>query len=569
MDPFELPETLPSDPDGLSELRDQAGAWFEHLRSLAEGNGEGFGDDELSALRQVVDDIAALDGAINDYAEAEEARSTEAADLIGRVVPAPEDPAEDPTDPAENPGDPTAEEAPALEPDDILEPVTAGAPARNGATRPTRFTRPGGGRAPARQLIPDDELGWQMDPGAFGYRPGVRSFQDIAEAIDSIRPNSRARTNRPAPQGMGSFVAQSIARLSRRLDIVDTPRELTAAIIAATDESTLPGGSLTAAGGWCAPSEQLYDFCAVPQATDLLSLPEITIRRGGVRWPVEPDLSEIFENFEWFFTETQLEAEDEDGNPTAVKTCVSVPCPDEFEELRLAAVGYCVEVGILQEQGWPELIAWFMQSLMQEHFRALSRRTINDIVLASGAPVAVGDANVIGTTSAILNSIEFAAVNIRLSKGLGRSATIEGIAPSWLHSIIRSDLAMERGVDTKAVTDAQITAWFTARNISLQFVGDWQTRETGFPGNLTTGWWPATVDIVLYPAGTWFRALSNVVEFGAMYPRELLQVNRYTKFFTEDAIAVGKRCNNSIVVRVPVCVSGAYGGPVTIACETP
>ena len=35
-------------------------------------------------------------------------------------------------------------------------------------------------------------------------------------------------------------------------------------------------GNLSAAGGWCAPSELNYGF---------LTLPEIQVKRGGVKWP--------------------------------------------------------------------------------------------------------------------------------------------------------------------------------------------------------------------------------------------------------------------------------------------
>jgi hypothetical protein len=119
------------------------------------------------------------------------------------------------------------------------------------------------------------------------------------------------------------------------------------------------------------------------------------------------------------------------------------------------------------------------------------------------------------------------------------------------------------------VTDAEINSWLSARGIALQFVGDWQTREVGQPGNLSTVAWPGSVDVILYPAGTWFRAMSNVIELGVMYPKEQLQVNRFTRMFTEDAIAVGKRCNKSIIVRVPTCVSGAIGARKEITCATP
>lgn len=273
--------------------------------------------------------------------------------------------------------------------------------------------------------------------------------------------------------------------------------------------------------------------------------------------------------FQFFFTEPQLEAVDGQGNPTAIKHCVEVPCPDQFTELRLNAVGWCAEVGILQEQGWPELVEWFMKTLTVHHFRAISKRTVTDIVAGSGAAKIIPAASQIAAGSSVLNSLALMALNLRLEKGISRTAIIEGIAPNWLHEVIRADLANQAGMLTKAVTDAQIDAWFSARNIRLQFVSDWQAYGTGQPGNLATVEYPDTVDVVLYPAGTWFRAMSNVIELGNLYPKEQLQVNRYTKFFTEDAIAVGKRCNKSILVRIPICASGAIGAQQYINCNTP
>jgi hypothetical protein len=125
--------------------------------------------------------------------------------------------------------------------------------------------------------------------------------------------------------------------------------------------------------------------------------------------------------------------------------------------------------------------------------------------------------------------------------------------------VLRADLAYRDGKDALNTTDAEVNAWLTARNIALQYVGDWQTRDHGYPGALDTLAWPASVDVVLYPAGTWFRSMSPVIELGVFYPKEQLQVNRYTRFFTEDAIAVGRRCNVSVVSRIPLAVTGAIG----------
>ena len=532
---FTLPDELPATSSELSELRTAAQRSINVIQARHEA-GEKLSRDDAEELRKLVDAVEVIDTALST-AEVEEAEHADSvAKLLDRAAAATATP------------EPVEDEA-AAEVVAAAEPVTFA-------------DKLGGVDAPKGETGP----GWEMVPGAPGYKSGRVGFTELSLAIDSVRPGSRG-ARRPTG-AKGDFATQVLARLTRDVPLVEDSHALVAAIEAATDERKLPGGSLTAAGGWCAPSEQLYDFCDVPNATDLVSLPEITINRGGIRWPVEPDLSSIYENFQFFFTEPELEATDSgDGTPTAFKNCVEIPCPEDFEEIRLNAVGYCVEAGILQTQGWPELIAWFMQSLTQEHLRAISRRTILDVVAGSGVAKIIPPTSVLGSAASVLNSLALQATNLRLQKGLTRTATIEGIAPSWFFEVLRADLALRDGLDVLAVSDGQIGSWLSARNIALQFVGDWQTRDTNLPGDLGTVVWPDTVDVVLYPAGTWFRSMSNVIELGVMYPKEQLQVNRYTRFFTEDAYAVGKRCNHSILVTVPLCVSGAVGARQSVECN--
>lgn len=551
---FTLPNELPATVAELDELRTQAQRSINVIQARHEA-GEELSREDVDNLRSLLDAVDTISAAAAAAAEEEENHRASVAELLSRATATTQ--TEEPEAETVEVVEPEAVEAEVVETVVVeeAEPVAA-------AAAPVSFSVGGAIDAPAADQGP----GWEMVPGAPGYQPGRVGFRELAFAVDSVRPGSRG--SRKPTGARGAYATQTLARLQRDVPLVEDSHALVAAITEATDERKLPGGSLVAAGGWCAPSEQLYDFCDVPDATDLLSLPEITINRGGIRWPVEPDLSEIFENFQFFFTEPELEAVDSgDGTPTAFKACVEIPCPDTFEEIRLNAVGYCVEAGILQTQGWPELIEWFMRSLAQEHLRAISRRTVLDMVTGSGAAKVIPPTSVLGSAASVLNSLALMATNLRLQKGLARTATIEGVAPSWFHEVLRADLALREGLDVLAVSDAQISGWLAARNIALQFVGDWQTRDTDLPGDLATVVWPDTVDILLYPAGTWFRSMSNVIELGVMYPKEQLQVNRYTRFFTEDAIAVGKRCNNSILVTVPLCVSGAVGARQYVECN--
>ncbi|QNL30138.1 major capsid hexamer protein [Gordonia phage Mariokart] len=543
MDPFELPEELPGSAEALNDLAASAQSEINVIRARHEA-GEELSDEDVTRLRYLVESLGTINEARESVSAAAEQRQADAAELLNSVR-------EDASD-ADGDADETAET-------ETAETEERQSVAADG--RPVNFSGVQTGEAETPDDADQREPGWEMLPDAPNYRAGRVGFAELAQAIDSVRPGSR-RARTAAAKPSGNYFAQGLARLKRDVPLIEDSHALVAEIERVTSQvrgEKVTAQSLTAAGGWCAPSEQLYDFCDVPDAVDLVSLPELTINRGGVRWPVEPDLTDIFESFEFFFTEPELEAVDVDGVPTAVKECVEIPCPDEFEEIRLNAVGYCVEAGILQTQGWPELIEWFMRSLAAEHLRAISRRTINDMVTGSGAPLVIPPTSIIGAAASVLNSLSLMAVNLRLDKGLARTATIEGVAPSWFHEVLRADLAMRDGRDVLSVSDAEITGWLTARHIALQFVGDWQTRSAGLPGNLATVTWPNTVNVLLYPAGTWFRSMSNVIEMGVMYPKEQLQLNRYTRFFTEDAIAVGKRCNQSINVTIPLQVSGAIG----------
>lgn len=566
MEPFELPAELPAGIEDLAALRAAAQEAFTRLRGLADAGN--LTDAQLDELRSVVAAQKTLDAAL---AAATEAAATRQAEIDGLFAEG-ETEVEETEDEVEElvTGDEITDE-------EIIEVIDAETVTASGKslTPAPKFSPAANGRKGKGAVIPrgtssGSEVGFRMKESMVNQVKGLVGFKEIAESLAAVKKGHRPVGNISTAGGWNSLPLFALER--GQMPVVKDSQELVAAIQAATalDKLVAPTfdpktGALTAAGGWCAPSEQLYDFCAVPLATDLLVMPEVNIsNRGGIRWPNEPDLSQIFEDFEFFFTEPELEA-----IPAPIKQCIEIPCPDEFTEIRLNAVGYCIEAGILQTQAWPELIQWFMESITQEHFRALSRRSILDMVSGS-TPISVNTASLgVSATSSVLNTLELMAINLRLNKGYARGYPIEVVAPNWLHAIIRADLALQEGIDTKSVSDAQIDSWFSARGIRPQFVADWQTREAGMPGNLATLAWPGSVSVLMYPAGTWFRNLTPVIEFGVQYPRELLQVNKYSRFFTEDAYAVGKRCDESLVVSMPTCVNGGYGGPITVTCNTP
>lgn len=425
----------------------------------------------------------------------------------------------------------------------------------------------------------DSESGrkWGLLPSAplFDEHEGKGvSLRDVAMSISKIDLASGHGVRQTGT--VNGFAKQAIASIARPQVTMEVTSEQQVYEYIQDLGKEIPGrgkataDALVAAGGWCAPSQQLYDFCDVPPASGLISLPDFPfdMSRGGVRVPVNPDISSLLDAM-WHFTETELEATNGQGDPTAVKQLIELPCPDEFLEWRLEAIGWAAKAGILQRSAWPEAIENSLKQLQVAHQHRVSQLTIGKMVAQSGAVKVVPTDAVLGATSSVLNGLERNAVNLRIDKGLALDATIEGVAPSWFRSVLRADLALRQGKEFLAVTNAEIDEWLAVRDIYLQYVVDWQKGADGQPGDLDSQNWPGFADVILYPAGTFFRQLQNIITIGVQYPLELLQLNQYTHIFTEDSFQVGKRCNESINVRVPLCVNGAVGARERIECSGP
>src|SRR5512138_64270 len=136
----------------------------------------------------------------------------------------------------------------------------------------------------------------------------------------------------------------------------------------AANERRLPGGSLvesarrqveagkslTAAVGWCAPSEVLYDLCELETVDGILDLPEVQAARGGFQIPSGggPDFSVIWDGIGNEGDVALTEYDIENGTE---KVCLEVPCP-EFEDVRLGVAYACLTGSLLQRRGYPDVI---------------------------------------------------------------------------------------------------------------------------------------------------------------------------------------------------------------------
>lgn len=335
---------------------------------------------------------------------------------------------------------------------------------------------------------------------------------------------------------------------------------------------------MVAAVAWCAPSETLYSTCFQGVIDGIIDVPEVQARRGGIRHNQGIDFTGVFGGGVGFFnlTEAQVIA-------GVAKTCIEIPCP-EFVDDRLGVTGLCITGNILQNRGYPEFVADWMRAAMVASAHQINSLQIAAMVAGSVAvdlsasPLFVSDGSV---ASQVMSAIELAVVDIKYRLRLSRSATLEVILPWWLLAQFRADFSRRNGgdyMDNMNLTDAQIVSWFSTRGARAQWVYDWQDAfaptdvigdVANAPGSaVAIQALPQGVKFLIYPAGTWVRAVSDVITLNAIYDSTKLVTNQLTQLFTETGWKMMRMCPLSRVYTVPLCPTGNTGAQREVTCAT-
>lgn len=324
-------------------------------------------------------------------------------------------------------------------------------------------------------------------------------------------------------------------------------------LMAASKESRLSGNSLTAAGGWCSPSETLYDFCVEESTDGILDLPSITVNRGGLRYTKGPDFAAIYADTDlgWWLTEAQVIAE-------ASKPCIDVECPP-FTDTRLDAIGICIRAGLLTRAAYPELVRRYIEATLIAHQHKVAAGFYTRISNAATARTMDGAE----TTTDSLGILEIGAEYERQRKRMAFNTTLEVLLPVWYKAVIRADLARRNGVEAWNVTDAQIQSYFANRKLRPQWL-----YNTGQDLVLATAeiQVPATVSAVMYPAGAFVKGTTDIITLDAVYDSTLLAKNTFTALWAEEGAALYNPCGDAIKLTIPTCASGETGAATIASC---
>lgn len=581
---FEIPEDLSGlDDEALAALHTEAVQHFDALY----GDGSNLSDQDIEALAALTDGIEMLNAEQAQREEQAAARAEKAAELAARV----RGKGEEDADSAEAPEDGEGEDAEATaaaeeeseadgegdgeeQPQEQREPEVVAASGRRGPVRVNLSGRARRGHTPPEE-----------NRGATGVRsvmfandaPGLRDgqgidFMDAARALDrrlmgfNVQPYESAR--RAGRALREQFSLATIRKPFNDDQIIKNsdPEHVAEVLARVTDERNTPKQSLVASGGWCAPSEVLYDNLLELESRDgLFSLPEVGVNRGGFQFTRGPSFRDIYDGTGFSYTEQQ----DIDGNygtdesgvgndTEGSKPCYHVECPP-FEEARLNVAGLCITAGLLQARGYPEVIARTIRGALVAHDHKMAARRIN-AVAAGSDPVAM-PAGQVGATAPLLTAVELQVEHYRYVHRISRSTTLEAVFPLWTHGAIRADLARRLGVDMISVPNSRINAWFAERGVAPQFVYNWQDI-TGDAAEFTA--WPNEVEFLLYPAGAWVAGSGDVITLDTIYDSVNLGTNDYTALFTEESWLVARMGPESRRVAVPLDTTGATHAGVLI-----
>jgi len=557
MDPFEYPEDLTAlDPDALATAEEAALAEFDRLRAL----GDDITDEQIEEMERLAAHVAAIraEGEARVQAAADRQARVEAAAASLSTEPPEEEPAEEGEEEGEGDEDeeePTAEGSAEAEEQDPV-PVTASARRPQSLVRRTpkqAVVRPANSRRAAVLTAAADVQGFAAS----------QRLADLTEVAKAFAARSKGLPQTRIGGKDGTRLQYAVASLSRGLGSYDglsitNPKwggDEQALVAAAAKEARLPGGSLVAAGGWCAPSETIYDLCENRASLDgLWDVPEINVSRGGIRYTKGPDFTSMFDNGFWL-TEAEIIA-------GTLKTCVEITCPP-FVEIRLDAVGICIKAPILTNTAYPELVrAWIEGTLIGQQ-DAVSAALLQKAAASAGAAVAVGGAGT-SVSHDTLTALELVGEGMRQREHMAFNESVEVVLPVWMRSAIKADLAVRTGQPAPLVSNEQVQSHFANRGLRVQWVYNWEPLTVDANGVATA--YPTNVDALVYPAGTFVKGTEDVISLDTVYDSTDLLSNMYTAAFVEEGVLLAETCGSAALVTLPVCVNGRTGAADIVEC---
>lgn len=578
--------TVPSDLDTLSvaELSELKQSLAESFLASKDEAGDAPTDEQLNELSTMVEALERVNNtlAAQEEAAAERAKSSDLlASKVSEMLATKDEEEEEEEDEEEDeefstdapaadvvPDEGAADEAPAEDDEEEEVEVKEEAPAEELATakaqalRVRRATRKTPAKLPAAKPAADPtQFLATLETGTSGYAPNSPvDFAGVSKILEQRLSRipidnykNAAKRGQSMRQSYGAFTLSRPTEDKLTIRDLGDGDEAAQVLDYARNESRLDGNSLVASGGWCAPSETMYDILELEGRQGMFDLPSVKVERGGFRYTKGPTFADLYNMNAGFFFDEATDIAGTYGGPDDTKPCVKVDCPS-FEEVRLEVAGLCITAGLLQLKGYPEYIERVIRGLIVAHDHRMSAKRLKDVYDGSTAITMPTDK---GAVAPLLSAIELQAQHIRYLHRLDDSASIEVVLPEWIRGALRAELSRRDGLDVFNVQDSMLEGWMKMRGIAPQFVRNWQDLNA-YPATGMTGW-PDKVELLMYPAGTWVYGSSEIITVSDLYDSVNLGKNNYTALFTEESYLVAKMGHESRRLTVPLKYAGSIG----------
>jgi hypothetical protein len=315
-------------------------------------------------------------------------------------------------------------------------------------------------------------------------------------------------------------------------------------------EQSQDAQALVASGGWCAPSQPIYDLFDIGDADGLIDLPSTGSVRGGVLVPTFYTYGDVAGAL-WNWTEAQdISAVTQPAGPD--KPCLKIPCPT-WSDVRLEAEGLCVTHGNLSDRAFPQLTTHFVNQVMNAHLHRLSAAKIAKVIAGATAVAFAGEKS--DAAGDLLSAIGLQAADMRSQYRAARTRSVDVLLPDWTVEACRASLAMRQGVDLLNVSDAMIVGWFASRGVRVQFLSDYQPLYSASPKTD----WPATLKFAMYFTGAYLEADGGEIDLGVVRDSVLNSTNDFTAAWSEQFFAVARIGPLAREVTVDLTVDGVTG----------
>lgn len=324
-------------------------------------------------------------------------------------------------------------------------------------------------------------------------------------------------------------------------------------------------GALTAAG-LCAPLETLYDIRTVGDTDRPVrdSLVRFGADRGGIQYrPALEGVSQTGGIGVWT-------AANDAADPLVPKTCVEIDCPGILDA-EVDAIYQCLTFSNMSTRFDPEWMESTIRAQAVAHARFAENRILAQLVAGSKT---VYSARTLGASRDILYTLDRMVAYYRNVHRYNREVPFRWIAPAWALNLMRADITRQMvgdGLQSLAVTDAELLRWLAVRNINATFhldgidPADITLPDPDVPvpaqfytllvANSPVPDFPTALSTLLFAEGDWLWLDGGTLDFGVVRDSTLNAQNRF-QTFSESFETVAFRGIESLHLVIPALPTG-------------